>query len=68
MEAVPEISKMVTPFKSIRIPRENELGFAYANASFRIEWLVTARFLIGACEMVSRISANALMVVIPFIT
>ena len=28
--AVPEISRMVSPFRSIRMPRENELGLAYA--------------------------------------
>ena len=28
MLAVPEISRIVRPFRSMRMPRENELGFA----------------------------------------
>ena len=28
IEAVPEISRMVSPFRSMRMPRENELGLA----------------------------------------
>jgi hypothetical protein len=46
MLAVPEISKMESPFKSIRMPRENALP--YLQASFRTEWLVMARLTTGA--------------------
>ena len=28
MDAVPEMSRIVRPFRSIRMPRENELGLA----------------------------------------
>jgi hypothetical protein len=34
IDAVPEIGRIVMPFRSIRMPRENELGLAYAYASF----------------------------------
>src|SRR5215472_10120995 len=61
MEAVPEMSRIVSPFRSIRIPRENELGFAYAKASLSTPWFVTARLAMGAFAMVSRISDKAIM-------
>ena len=59
------MSRMVSPFRSMRMPRENELGLAYANASLSTSWFVMARFFTGDCAMASRILEKSFILLAP---